>query len=75
MLYHTRISSALWRILLPPFLVLGAVGLQPQQYPTRPVRLVVPYPPGGANDVVARLITDELARWGKVIKSLGITPE
>ena len=26
-------------------------------YPARPVRLIVPYPPGGAPDIVARLIS------------------
>jgi tripartite-type tricarboxylate transporter receptor subunit TctC len=29
-------------------------------YPDRPVHLLVPYPPGGPNDVVARLIADKL---------------
>ena len=32
-----------------------------QQFPTRPVRLVVPYPPGGANDAVSRILAPKLA--------------
>src|SRR4051812_46370586 len=29
-------------------------------YPTKPVKLVVPYPPGGGVDIVARVMTDRL---------------
>jgi tripartite-type tricarboxylate transporter receptor subunit TctC len=31
------------------------------QWPTRPVRIVVPYPAGGVNDVVARMLGDKLS--------------
>lgn len=31
-----------------------------QQFPARPVRLVVPYPPGGANDNVVRLLAPKM---------------
>ena len=32
-----------------------------QAYPTRPVRMIVGYPPGGTADVVARLISQQLS--------------
>jgi tripartite-type tricarboxylate transporter receptor subunit TctC len=32
------------------------------QYPTKPVRLIIPFPPGGSNDVVGRLIGAELSK-------------
>ena len=37
-------------------------------YPVRPVRLIVPYPPGGGNDTLARLFGQKLTEsWGQQI--------
>src|SRR5262245_158333 len=39
-----------------------------QEYPTKPVRLVVPFPPGGSNDVVGRIVATQLGeRLGKQV--------
>src|SRR5262245_48362560 len=39
-----------------------------QDYPTKPVRLIIPFPPGGSNDVVGRLIATHLSeRLGKQV--------
>ena len=41
---------------------------QAQQWPSRPITLVSPYPPGGTNDIVGRLFADRLsAKFGQPI--------
>ncbi len=37
-------------------------SVQAQEWPTRPVKLVVPYPPGGNVDVAARVVAEELQK-------------
>jgi tripartite-type tricarboxylate transporter receptor subunit TctC len=45
-----------------------ACAAHAQTYPSAPVHILVPYPPGGAVDIIARTLGDELGRrWGQSI--------
>ena len=49
-----------------PFAVLTPA--RAQDYPTRPVKIIVPFPAGGTADVMPRLIGDWLSRkWGQPV--------
>ena len=39
----------------------ASVWVAAQQYPTRSIRFIVPFPPGGGNDIVGRIVAQKLA--------------
>jgi tripartite-type tricarboxylate transporter receptor subunit TctC len=61
----------LWiRLLAAIVSLLAATGMAHAQnvFPSRPVHLLVPFAPGGAVDIVARTLGDELSsRWGRAV--------
>lgn len=49
------------KLLLTALLVMTAMTHAAADYPDRAIRLLVPYPPGGPNDTIARMIGTKLA--------------
>ncbi len=43
-------------------LLMAAGAVQAQSYPTKPVRFIVPYPPGGSTDLAARTVAERLTQ-------------
>jgi len=55
-------------VILALLLALFTAVAAAQSYPTKPVRLIIPFPPGGSNDVVGRMIAFQLAeRLGRQV--------
>lgn len=69
--FQGRIAPALRaRVATIMFAALGVAMFAAQlpaaaAYPERPIRIIVPFPPGGASDVIARMFADKFAQtWG-----------
>jgi len=54
-------------VLLCALLSVGPVAFS-QDYPTKPIRIIVPYPPGGFNDTLARTLGQTMTeKWGQTV--------
>jgi tripartite-type tricarboxylate transporter receptor subunit TctC len=49
-------------LLLPLALLANLRPASADEYPSRSIRLIIPFPPGGSNDVVGRIIANQLGR-------------
>src|SRR6478752_3810366 len=56
------------RIVVACIALLGSLAAGAQSWPSRPVKIVVPFPAGGTTDVVARLLGQKLGEaWGQPV--------
>ena len=63
--YRARLLERLFAAL---FLALFLASAWAQNFPSKPIRLVAPYPPGGFNDVTGRILAQQLAeRFGQSV--------
>jgi tripartite-type tricarboxylate transporter receptor subunit TctC len=58
-----RAFSSVWpAIIIAIAFAASVVPVRAQDYPSRSITVIVPFPPGGASDVVARIVTNEMSK-------------
>src|SRR5256885_6910307 len=56
-------GKGLWKACAVAMLLVGTAGSAgAQDYPSRAITVVVPFPPGGSSDVVARIVTNQMSK-------------
>ena len=56
------------------FFATGSAALAQSDYPSKPVKIIVPFPPGGTSDVMGRMLADELSKILKqpfIVENIG----
>ena len=62
-LYATLLAAAC--------LALGGVGAQAQdKYPSKPIKILVPYAPGGATDITTRIFGEQIHRKNVILENI-----
>lgn len=51
----------LGRLLIGAWILLSPVTASAQDFPAKPIRMIVPFPPGGPNDIIARMIGQKMS--------------
>ena len=63
-----QLDTVVRLLLLGSILAIGTHALAQPAYPSKPIRIIVPYPPGGSNNVLARLVGQRLSEnWGQQV--------
>jgi len=55
-----RLMTRALRSALVLFAMICTVTVNAQTYPAKPIRLIIPFPPGGSNDIVGRIVAVSL---------------
>lgn len=61
-----RVARYITIVVIGALALAGASSVSAQGYPNRPIRFIVPFPPGGGNDIVGRIVAQKLNEALKV---------